>query len=217
MCIIIAKKAGEPLDMDFLEKSIRTSAKRNNDGAGYAIKTPEGNVEFDKGFFNTESFIRAIRNLDIGDDTEFVAHLRYTTAGKTDQHGCHPYVADPTLIRNTSLPKVTAPLVFHNGTFYSYRKTGNDSDTFNFVKDALSKPGAVDMLEEMKTTKNPMLDTILSFNKLAIMRPDNELLLLGDFIYEEGLYMSNTYYKFPWSGKGDVTNAVHLDQLVFSD
>ncbi len=70
------------------------------------------------------------------------------------------------------------------------------SDTYYFVKHFLSREGMIDELILAREYTPKLYEDIMTFNKLAILFPDDRpMALLGDFITEGNLKYSNSYYK----------------------
>jgi len=226
MCIIIAKQKGIEFDPDELEKAINNGLYRNNDGSGFALKkVNEERILISKGYFDEylendllnerqeSQLFGAIMRQNVGIEDELVVHLRYSTAGEDSISNCHPYVVSNNS-KNIILDshRVKRPVAAHNGTFWNYNPTRYEyqtkkerkkhgklksmSDTYYFVKHFLSREGMIDELILAREYTPKLYEDIMTFNKLAILFPDDRpMALLGDFITEGNLKYSNSYYK----------------------
>lgn len=205
MCIIIAKEKGKELNIEELKKSVEVAAKRNSHGGGFAIKREGSNeIEISKGYYYASVLLQhLLAKDDIKPNDELIVHLRYATAGDKGPIGCHPYVMsqDDDVIHTTE-GMISESLFAHNGTFHDFKKiNSNLSDTYWFNKEFLGKPGAAEALITLRDTNEYILDNVITFNKLAIMFPDKDMELLGEFIETENFKYSNWYFNNPHSGR----------------
>lgn len=198
MCLIsIAPKGTEKLSDEFLE-SIRSGAYTNDDGSGYMVKyNGDSRVFISKGFFDMEALIKELREKNLTKDDELVVHSRSATSGRTDKWNTHPFVIsnvheDIILLEGFTDNAVLA----HNGIFsqFSFKDTGF-SDTYHFVDQLMSIPELLALAKRDKDAFEYILSDYMSWNKLAILCPDRDLLLLGTFMTDNGYIYSNKGYK----------------------
>ncbi len=222
MCIIIAKKEGVEFNMDTITKSIVCAIKRNNDGAGFAIKrkNPEDkkrNIFISKGYMkpNPLELLESIQYQDIKKEDELIIHLRFTTSGGVSKDNCHPFgIPDK---ENKGLidvhnHNINFPVVAHNGTFYDfvtdktivgwnnyYADIKEKSDSYKFVEELLVNKNLLRTFVERENKNDFFFDSYILNNKLSFLFPDRKMLLIGDFIEEsDGMMYSNEYYKTPF-------------------
>ena len=202
MCIVIFKPKGTKCTEELID-AIITSGIRNSDGMGVAIKRDgKKTILLKKGLYKPESFGNFVRKLEIQDDDEMLFHARIRTHGATSDQNCHPYIISPTeaIIDNTSDESIKLPVLAHNGMMYDCYETGSvHSDTYLFVKNFASLPGFMAMMKEcgnIKTPKSKIQNIVFGFNKICIMFPDKEAILIGNFQIDlDGCYFSNSSYK----------------------
>lgn len=203
MCIIIYKPANKELPArDILE----TCELNNPDGAGYMIHK-DGLVQFKKGFMDFNEFWESIQGE--GDLTQYHVgiHFRIATHGTICSSMCHPFPIvhnKKELIKTSGITKYCA---MHNGTipnfgesmsYYSYytkktKKKKTDislSDTAEFIKDCLTL--LKDKLHLKRCQK--LVSKLIDGSRMLIFTP-NKIILLGNWIKDNGIYYSNSSYK----------------------
>jgi hypothetical protein len=121
---------------------------------------------------------------------------------------------------------LTAPTVktrlalAHNGVIAAdvgaYKRFGQNSDTYRFVRDIASL-----YMRKVTWYQDKNLVTLtkrLADSKLAIMGADGHVELIGDFVTEDGIYYSNTsykeaYYRLIGSSSGSSLSRYYLDDF----
>ena len=193
MCIICAKKANVEIPSDDM---IRTMFENNPHGSGLAYYF-NGQVHIEKGFMNVDSLLDRIHELDksIGlKDTSLILHFRISTSGNVDEGNCHPYpLYENKKLRTTRVTCDSA--IAHNGVLQEWapwnkRAVMNDSQMF--IRDFLN---LLPKYWWYELRYYITVEKAIGFNKLAIIDLRNEIVLLGRFIKDNGLYFSNDSYK----------------------
>jgi hypothetical protein len=153
MCVIIKREA----KIIIPEEKIRSACHVNGDGFGFSV-VDRGKIETIKvkkeGIKNEADEV--LKLLEDAKENEIFLHLRYTTAGKTNEDNCHPF---------TSFNAEGYEVQFmHNGTLSKFSKgTDHDhSDTWHFNEQIL-KPLLMRFYEVdgAGVLLNPLLKTIL--------------------------------------------------------
>lgn len=200
MCLIAIAPKGTDKTSEFFFNGVRSSAKTNRDGFGFAFKKADtGLVKFAKGFDNIEVMIKIILDLKLKMDDELVIHLRMRSAGEVCPENTHPfeiiYTSQPRS-NNFNLKATPHPVLFHNGTFANFSRPGSKmSDTFNFTQDFMSVPGIWNMLKDNRKKFLEVFQTVLGSNKLAILSKETELIVIGEFITKGGFIFSNSSFE----------------------
>lgn len=191
MCIIAYVPGGKKLS----EEIIKTMFFNNPDGAGIMWKPNEKEeVQIRKGFMNVEDLLKAFK--EIPQKCERAIHCRIATAGKISVDCCHPFPIRPKVdsMRN-AVDKCTNALM-HNGVIeYANPPMGikaTYSDSMNFSAKflfPLSKAGLLDkeFIQTLIESSTP--------SRLLIMRKGRETLMFGNWVFEDGIYYSNTSFK----------------------
>ncbi len=195
MCIIVYK----PMEKEMPSKNIlKTCWENNDDGAGYMF--PDGNkVTIKKGFMKFDSFYASLKSdyKKMGRFTPFVLHFRISTQAGVNEQCTHPF---PLSREMDDLRKIRTTCdigIAHNGiidlTKSGYYTTVTYSDTMKFITDYASLIiKSKDYYKDKDTVK--LIDRLVQ-GKLAIMDSDGHVELIGEFIKDNGIYYSNSYYK----------------------
>jgi hypothetical protein len=194
MCLLVFMSKGVTAS----EKSLETAAYHNDDGFGWAIRTPD-KLLIGKGmdFAKVHSEFLAARS---SYDGEALFHLRITTQGGTNLDNCHPFYVG----------KDKLSVVAHNGMLpVADDKTGR-SDTRIFAETLLPKRGGIAFLNGEHTL--PQLEKWAEGSKLVFLtvNPASKWRYvianaeLGHWAdgAEEGVWYSNKSYTYPkttWS------------------
>lgn len=191
MCIIAIKPAGVPMPSKAILKECWSG---NSDGAGVAFYRPGDNaVTIEKGFMKLKKFMGYINHMDFGINDIVVMHYRYATHGLKDEGNCHPFplTKDHKELRATmgSFPVAIA----HNGVFHNMASHDTLSDTQKFISGVLANEAIINNIDN-KAVQELISGYCGSSSKLAILKP-NRLLMIGDFIEDNGIYYSNHGYK----------------------
>lgn len=199
MCLIAVKKRNVPLSSEFFKSLVRSYQLRNKDGSGFAIKKLDGRIYISKGYFTIRDLINAIKSHNVQKQDELMVHLRKVSAGKKNIDNCHPYVCGKTEEEIlTEEGYVNYPVLSHNGTITKYvNHNSYYSDTYNFVKQKVSKVGYARALSYFNRHEPIMVNNLINHSRLAIMFPGNEVIsLIGNWEYDTKtkIYYSNTSY-----------------------
>lgn len=188
-----------PLD---IEGIIRSCFASNSHGAGWMIKRGgEKTLSYEKGFMDVKSMIDSVNKLNVKPNDEFVMHFRIATSGKRDETMTHPFVCSKSnaKLKATKGDNIKCMLVAHNGVMsqYAYDEKNGLSDTACFARDVLGEYNPNAGQRAMKKWRKRFSKAI-SFQRLAIMYPDHDMELLGNFVFGTGtnMFFSNTGYKY---------------------
>jgi predicted glutamine amidotransferase len=172
------------------EKSILENCfDSNSDGAGF-MYIKNRTVHISKGYMKFKPLYESL--LDIDPALPLVVHFRIATAGGISQHNCHPFPLSDNVHDLKSLDIEADIGIAHNGII-SIKEEAKLSDTQTFIKNVLFP------LKD-KINFRPFQDMIYmaaNSSKFAIMQGNGSILLLGDFINDDGIYYSNSSYKMP--------------------
>lgn len=188
MCVIAFAPKG--IEIPTREK-LKAMWQANSDGAGFAYNGRNGEVVFRKGFMTFESLMDALEPLDQWTNTNFAVHFRIGTAGKNDEHTCHPFPLSTNFadLRQTS---GTGAVLFHNGVL----DTGGwanplSSDTQDFViafAPLLAKPSK-------SKVRDKWIESMVTGNRLLIMYKNNKVKMYGEWKKDGDISVSNTHYQ----------------------
>jgi len=188
MCIIVVKPRGaEPL-----KEELRNCFNNNSDGCGFVVNKGGVNI-IRKGFFSFNRFYSCYKSM-VDKDDPAVIHFRLATHGKIDGGNCHPFpvVKNKELLRATEV-ETKSIVVAHNGIIdIDVRKKGI-SDTMQFVIDILSDEAVRGNLYKSRAIQKLVKEYIGS-GKLAFINSKGEILMIGQFIKNRGIYYSNNGY-----------------------
>jgi predicted glutamine amidotransferase len=161
----------------------------NGDGIGFGFNK-KGKQYYVKGFMDLESAWEFYKKLP--EKVAHVVHFRLGTAGGNIPQLTHPFICDersPLFLEHTT----EKPLLFHNGMALRWEM---DAETekipvHNYMSDTrmlailLGKYG----IENKKTILRP------SYGKFIIL-DKGKATLMGEFIYDKGVYFSNNNFKY---------------------
>lgn len=198
MCLITAIPKGKVKYSKDLEGFIKEGMSSNTDGSGFMYKRDGENVvNIDKGYRSPESILKAIRDLDLQIKDELVIHHRIGTSGAKNEINMHPFVvSDNALVLQTIKGAVNLPVMAHNGVFSEYSDYQSPySDTYHFVNQFMSIPEITSLVKRDTKTYQKIFGRLMSYNKLAFLFPDRDMILIGNFTEDDGNYHSNGGYK----------------------
>lgn len=191
MCIICVKPQG--VEMPSLD-IIKECWNGNSDGAGIAYwKTGTPNVIIDKGFMKLKALTSKLDEISLKRDDLAILHFRFATHGLVDRGNCHPFPLSTRIEALRAIYGRFPSAIAHNGVFGNMACHNVMSDTMKFIRGIIGNPLIANNLD------NSSIRTLISeycgtSSKLAILRP-GKMLLIGDFIKDEGLLYSNNGYK----------------------
>jgi len=186
MCVICFSPKGVDAPT---EDQIEDMFYANPDGAGYAYE--EGNtVKYKKGFMTLNDLLEELEPLEQWKDKNLALHFRIGTAGKNDEHTCHPFPITTNYgeMRQT---EGEGPVLFHNGILAEGGIINEDSsDTQDFV--AAFAP----MLKKYSKSKarDKWLEKTIGTSKLLILYGKNKYKMFGDWKKDGDLFVSNLNY-----------------------
>lgn len=197
MCIIVAKPAGAKMPD---KKIIENCFYNNPDGAGIMLNH-NGKVYGFKGFMSLEAFNAKLAQLEkkYGKLTgkNVVMHFRIGTHGANIAANTHPFPVVSSYKSMRELEWVSGLGMAHNGIIDCVSrhidvKKENVSDTMVFIKRVVNPIASKANL--IKSDKLLEAIWLASDSKLAFMDGQGGLKVLGDFVYQDGIYYSNTSY-----------------------
>jgi hypothetical protein len=200
MCLVSVCPKGKEKFNDQVVTFIKNGMSSNKQGSGYMFKRSGENViTIDKGYFDEENLISSIRERNLGVNDELVIHHRISTSGLISGSNSHPFVIsdnhDEVCAQDITINK---PCLAHNGCFSrltDYMKLQPDfSDTYAFARYILSNPNIYNIMEVDYELFKTILDPIISGSRVAILFPDKDVKLIGDFKEVDGYYHSNYGY-----------------------
>jgi len=201
MCIIVAVPAGVDIPNDTTLKECFVS---NPDGAGFMWSDGK-QVHIRKGFMKWEDFKKALdAELDAGriyTDSAVVLHFRITTSGKTQPACCHPFpISDKKKeLQATSIESRWG--IAHNGVIQGRTTYDGWSDTMDFIACVVAPLSRMHPSFMYSDDANELLKGACK-SKLAIINHAGEMMLVGEFTEDDGVFYSNTSYlptRYNWS------------------
>lgn len=180
MCIAILKtKKGKISD-----EALKESFTRNSDGAGIAY-TLNKKLIIEKGIFNVEQFIKAVRRIEKICDNNMLIHCRIGTSGLKDKDNTHPF----NVSENVCL--------IHNGILdIDVPKNCNKNDTRLFIEKYLSGLNDKDLLHN-NSIKKMIASLIGSNNKFVLMDNKGYYRIINEKAghWKDDVWYSNTSYE----------------------
>ena len=201
MCIIVAIPEHKPLPNI---ETMRECFKRNPDGAGFMYADGKS-VKIRKGFMKFDDFLDALEGEDIPEDTAIILHFRIATSGKVKQSTCHPFpVSDVKEELQATRTECRFGLA-HNGVISGRTTYDGWSDTMDFTAKVVTPLARMNPSFMHSTEAKELLKGACQ-SKLAILDNSGQMMLVGDFIEDDGIFYSNSTYlalKTDWSSYGD--------------
>lgn len=220
MCIAVIK----PKNVEMPDyKTLKNCFTSNPHGAGFMYS--DGNrLVIQKGYMTFPDFYTALSEANLKKEQLVFLHFRIATHGLRDGGNTHPFpvtndVNELRSVKNT----FNGYGLIHNGiihydpvTFKTYDPTGVSSDTMLFsmilsdcidsMKEAKNK---ITALQEDYSEENMIayriitgdnlvdkhIDAGLSWNKIAIMDSNENFVMFGDWIEDNGMFYSNHDYQ----------------------
>lgn len=201
MCLVSVLKAGTEKYSDYVLKFIKSGFNCNKDGSGFMFKRAGSNqIIVDKGYFDYDLMILNYKNHNLTIDDEVVFHHRIGTSGLVSKFNTHPYVCSNIESEiNVTTIGISKPVLAHNGfiaNVANFEKLNPDfSDTYAFARYVMSDQRMYDLYDNNKELFSHLIKPMVNFSKVAILRPNAPMILIGDFIVDEqGYYHSNQGY-----------------------
>jgi predicted glutamine amidotransferase len=170
------------------EKEFMNCAEGNDDGIGFGFNKG-GKQAFIKGFMDGEQAYEFYKQFP---KKPHIAHFRLSTAGSVTPKLTHPFICSDT--SNLLLNYVgDSPILFHNGMLFSWETYAKKYDIK--INEFMSDTRMLAMLISKLGMKEAL--DLFSGSKFIILK-DGTAYMRGDFIYENGVYFSNTGYKYSY-------------------
>lgn len=178
MCIIVLVMEGEKLP-DY--KTLEICQQNNPDGMGFMYRD-NNQVIIDKGYFKLEEMYERLKAIE---GKEICIHFRWATHGKVAPSTCHPFpkTIHSRLLRATDV--ITDFGIAHNGIIGRFKGTKKLSDTMQFIQ-SIHDVSVKHIHEHLYQTDGKF-----------VLMTKYKTYLIGDFIYDSGVYYSNDGYLAP--------------------
>lgn len=191
--MIVYKPAGKRLPSEDL---IRHLWQRNSDGGGFCYPQ-NGKVVGIKGIMKVKEFIDEMRNY-LNRNDPAILHFRVATHGEKTGACTHPFPASTNTNELRKYHWECEYGVAHNGTIVGYgERTGKLSDTQDFIKKILH-----DRLVLLGLFSDKHCDAVselvfgeIGQSRLAIMRGDGKVLMMGTWYKHDGYDFSNESFR----------------------
>lgn len=179
-------------------ETIRTMFKRNPDSAGYMVAR-DGVVEIHKGFKDAEELFRELDFEKFTEADVVVYHFRISTQAHTlAMSQPFPITEDETELKR--LDSYSDYGLAHNGILYAWSNGDKVlSDTALFIKGLVAPE-----IEKNGITKR-LVKTIREETKgsrICLLDAEGRFYLTGKWIFEDGLYFSNSTYEANYYSNG---------------
>lgn len=204
MCLISIAPKGTIKDSEEVFDFISEGAKSNRDGSGFMYKrSGENKITIDKGYFDIEKLKNKIKVLKLTEDDELVIHHRNGTSGDVTRENTHPFVITDKEDEISEIDiTINKPCLVHNGVFWGIKEFERlnpvFSDTYAFTRYIM--PDLLPILENNKKLFNYLTNSLIGTDKLCILYPNKDLVMLGNYIEKNGYYHSNNgYCKYEWN------------------
>lgn len=218
MCLITVCPKGTNKNMEAIESFIDRGMSSNNQGSGFAYKrNGQNEIVLSKGYFDRNDLKKALIEANLNENDELIIHHRIATSGKDRLLNTHPFIIDFDFEEITKVYKVTdKPVMAHNGVFAGYGEKIDDNfnDTVHWIHVWLSNPQILNLLKNNPEDFVKRYDKVasISYNKLAFLFPDRDLLTIGAFIEDNGYLHSNGGYKEYVYDRGGSSNSCSFQQ-----
>lgn len=174
MCIAILKtKKGNITD-----EQLRNSFISNSDGAGIAY-TVKGNLIIEKGIFEVNKFIQAVRRAEAKCDNNMLIHCRIGTSGYKDKKNTHPF-------------KVTKNVcLIHNGILDVHVPKNSDiNDTQIFINEYMKDLSNEDLINN-NGVKTLLKGFIGTYNKFVLLDNNGNYNIINE---KQGHWLDGVWY-----------------------
>lgn len=199
MCLISVCPKGTKKYSDEVIQFIKVGVSSNRDGSGFMFKRDgESLINVKKGYKSAKELLDAIKEANLNDNDELVIHHRIGTSGKKIATNNHPFVVSRDHETIININCITdKPCLVHNGVFWGldrYEELNPDfSDTYAFVRYVMSN--TLELLNNDKHLFEKVFSDILGYNKVCLLMPNKDLIMLGKFVEENGYYHSHSGFK----------------------
>lgn len=205
MCLISACPKGTIKYNKDIEGFVVQGMKTNRDGSGFMYKKHGSKeVGLHKGFRTANELLSALEALKLTLKDELVIHHRIGTSGEPNEINMHPFlISDNNTVLQHIKGTFNVPAMAHNGIFNLYGDWNSPyNDTYHFVREFMSIPEFLTLLKRDSRKFQECFRSTISYNKLAFLFPDRDIILVGNFEEDNGYYHSNGGYKEPVFDKG---------------
>jgi hypothetical protein len=198
MCIIIHKPEGETVSKDILKRCW----DKNDDGAGFMWRS-DNSIWGNKGYMSFKALLNGLEDAGFYDPekkelTEKYAltiHFRLASHGTVKPANCHPFpVSDDYSLLKTRYWEADVGIA-HNGIIPIKVGPGDVSDTMTWIKEIFSNPLVYGNMED-SAIKHLVASSINS-SRLAIIYATGQVVLVGTWVKEDGVYYSNIGFRAP--------------------
>lgn len=189
MCLIAVKKQNKELPK---KEYLKNGFLNNPDGVGIALLKSGRTLAYIKKDFKTfDDFYNWI-SVNVKKEDMLIVHFRLATSGKVDNGNRHPFPITKNKILLRKLELYCRFIVAHNGVISQYGGNKKYSDTQKFIIDILANV-------KNKLNSKTVLKLIANYiggDRLAIIDSINQcIILVGEFIEDEGICWSNTGFR----------------------
>lgn len=215
MCVISVLPKGTEKHTQEVENFIKSGYYSNTQGSGFMWKKNGiDRVGISKGYFNLKALLDDYNKMEFKPEDEVVVHHRIGTSGAKNEYNTHPFYIHEDILectKTSGLEKLVA--VCHNGVF-SHSKVGKYmtngySDTVAFANKYMTQPGLVNLLMYNPDTFESVTDDFVDGDKLCFLFPNRDLIMIGNYIEDNGYYHSNMGYKRHTHNVGGVEYPTH--------
>lgn len=193
MCVILLSEKGKTAPT---EEQIRKAFNKNPDGAGFAYcdKSDHNKVKWEKGFMCVEDLLARLRPLDQWTDTTLAIHFRIGTAGKNDEHTCHPFPISTVFgdLRKTS---GEGAVLFHNGVL----STGGFADPLSSdTQDFVIAMAPMFKKYNKSIVRDKFIEEFVVGSRVLVMYDDNRIKMYGKWEKSDdgNLLVSNKLWEY---------------------
>ena len=202
MCLIAVKPAGVKAPSNH---QLKMWFKEHPDGAGMAFENGDGRIHILKGALDLKSLYKMHRRMcniikpEKVHNINVMYHFRQATEGAVAEHNCHPFPLTSDTVALGSTDVICDSAIAHNGVIYNYatykdglwdyKQDDNTTDTQKFIEQYLAGMG--------DCIYNKSVGSLIAkhtSSKFAILS-DNKITLIGQFIWDKGMYYSNYSYQ----------------------
>jgi hypothetical protein len=199
MCLISVLPKGTKKYGPIVDDFIDWGQFNNHHGAGLMYKRHgQKTVTVDKGYWTKGELLDRYASLKFKEKDEVVIHHRIATHGDKNIANQHPFfISEDIDICTTQYNSLALPAVAHNGTFSYLHKYMIDgySDTVAFANKIAALPGMTDLIKGRPETFKDLFSGMINGSRVVFLFPDKDMVMLGDFMEDNGYYHSNIGYK----------------------
>lgn len=200
MCLISISPSGTNKKSEFFLEAVKTGAKKNDDGHGFAYRIHKtGVVYYEKGFENIDYLLKEVDKANLKDEDILIIHSRIRSAGSNVPELTHPFEIMLDSENNSPLNchgrTTNNPVLFHNGTIPKLSITGSsESDTYKF-SNFMANKGIWDMFVTDTALFKKTFETVLGTSRFVFLSKEAGLNTIGVFEKDNDYLFSNIGYK----------------------